>query len=132
MSADTTLPEQEIAEIDRLEEERWAALVMPDTAKLAELFDDEMVYTHSNGMPDSKATYVANIGAGTYRYSRIDREDVRIRLFGATAVVTGRARIVSALEAGEFKVVARFSAVWAHNGGRWRFVCWHACPDTTV
>lgn len=122
----------EVAKIGQLEEARWAALVAPDTEKLAELFDDDMVYTHSNGMPDSKPSYLTHLGAGTYRYSRIDREDVQIRLFGATAVVTGRARIISALKDGEFKVVARFSAVWARNGGRWRFVCWHACPDTTA
>lgn len=114
--------------VQALEERRWTALTSSDTAALRELFADDMAYTHSNAMVDTKDSYLAAIDDGRVAYTSVDRSDEVVRTFGSTAVVTGRA-VIGALAGGRpVQTVARYSAVWARPDGDWRFVCWHATP----
>ena len=114
--------------VQALEERRWTALTSSDTAALRELFADDMAYTHSNAMVDTKDSYLAAIDDGRVAYTSVDRSEEVIRTFGATAVVTGRA-VIGALAGGRpVQTVARYTAVWARPDGDWRFVCWHATP----
>jgi len=115
------------AEISRLEEQRWNALTSGDVSALRGLFDDAMSYTHSNGMLDTKQSYLGALESGVFSYVDVTRSDQLIRTFGNTAVVTGKAVIESVAAAMKIQTVARYSAVWAKADGiRWQFVCWHA------
>jgi len=41
-----------------LEDARWRALLSNDVAELDELFSDDLSYTHSNAMMDTKSSYL--------------------------------------------------------------------------
>lgn len=118
----------DLNQVLQLEDDRWAALTSADVPRLEAIFDDEMFYTHSNGMVDAKSTYLDALGSGRYRYSTVQTRDVEARAFGSTVAVTGRATIVSALADREVRVESRYSAIWSRGTGGWRLVCWHSCP----
>lgn len=81
------------AQVLELERRRWEALVASDTGTLHELFAEGMAYTHSNALVDTKSSYIKSIEDGAVSYVGVDSSDEEIRVFGGTAVVTGRAVI---------------------------------------
>ncbi|GAA3983815.1 nuclear transport factor 2 family protein [Thermobifida alba] len=117
------------AEILELERRRWAALVDADTAVLRQLFSERMSYTHSNAMVDTRESYLGALEDGTVAYVAVDVADEQVRVFDATAVVTGSAVIDARAGGRDLRTHARYSAVWARQDGRWSFVCWHSTPQ---
>ena len=111
-----------------LEQRRWRALVAGDLEELDRLFDDAMVYTHSNGMVDSKQSYLGALRDGVFRYVDIDVQEAVPHEYGGTVVVTGTALATSESAHGRLVSPLRYSGVWAETDGEWRFVAWHSCP----
>jgi ketosteroid isomerase-like protein len=119
---------QTLSPVLDLEQQRWNALVAGDLEALDHLFDDAMVYIHSNGMVDSKQSYLGALRDGVYRYVDIDVQEAVPHEFGGTAVVTGTAVATSESAHGRLVSPLRYTGVWAESDGRWRFVAWHSCP----
>jgi ketosteroid isomerase-like protein len=114
--------------VAHLEQRRWQALVAGDLAELDRLFADDMTYTHSNGMVDTKKSYLGALRDGVFRYVDIDVDEPTSRDFGGTVVVTGRAVATSESAHGRLVSPLRYTGVWSEHGGDWRFVAWHSCP----
>jgi len=111
-----------------LEQRRWRALVAGDLEELDRLFADDLTYTHSNGMVDTKQSYLGALRDGVFRYLDIDVDEPTSHDFGSTVVVTGRAVPTSESADGRLVSPLRYTAVWAERDGEWRFVAWHSCP----
>src|SRR5574342_417445 len=70
-------------------EQRWEdALIYSDVAALERIYDDSLIYTHSNGGVDNKSAYVGNIKSGVTKYQSMKRDDIKISVYGNTALVT--------------------------------------------
>ena len=67
----------------------------------------------------------ADIDAGKFKIDHYSYDDVRIRIYGNTAVVTGQAITMGRHEDKEFKWNLRFTNVWVKREGRWRRVAFH-------
>lgn len=110
-----------------LERQRWDAFVENDLVGLDRLFADGLTYTHSNGMVDTKTTYLDALRNGVFRYTAVDLQDQQSRAYGETAIVTAQARVTTESKAGELVTNLRYTAVWAPVDGTWQFVSWHSC-----
>lgn len=115
-----------VDEILELEERRWAALTSSDVATLTSMYSPDLAYTHSNGMVDSRESYLAPIASGQVHYRAVRRSDVRVQRHGDVAVVTGRADMDVDAGGGHLHPAMRYSAVWARADGPWQLICWHA------
>jgi ketosteroid isomerase-like protein len=80
-------------EILTLEDKRYAAMCSGDFAALEAMLHDELLYTHSSGLTDTKATWLTSLRSGKTKYKSAACSDRRVRLAGDTALVTGRAAI---------------------------------------
>ena len=80
-------------EILALEDKRYAAMCGGDFAALEAMLHDELLYTHSSGLTDTKATWLASLRSGKTKYKSAVCSDRKVRLVGDTALVTGRAAI---------------------------------------
>ena len=78
------------ATIRALEERRYRAMCEADMAALDELLADSLVYTHSNALADTKASYLAGIRGKKWNYRKIERPVEEIQIHGDCAVVTGQ------------------------------------------
>lgn len=114
--------------VAELEQRRWHALVAGDLDELDRLFADGMSYTHSNGMVDTKQSYLGALRDGVFRYVDIDVQEPSSREFGTTVVVTGTAVATSESAGGRLVSPLRYTGVWAEQADGWRFVAWHSCP----
>lgn len=117
-----------VAEIEQLEDRRWEAQIAPDLEALAALLDDELSYTHSNSLVDTKSSYLAAIEQKVFDYRNQERSDVRTVVVGDTALATGRVVIDVVAGGRELQLTARYSAVWTRRADGWRFLCWQSTP----
>src|ERR1043165_3195766 len=79
--------------IRKLEDQRYAAMCAADAATLEKLLADTLVYTHSYGGADSKASHLDGIRAKKWQSRKIERPREDIQLHGDCAIITGQVRI---------------------------------------
>ena len=106
-------------EILQLEKQRTDAILAKDRAALGKLFDDELVYIHSSGRLDTKASYIDNMKSGKSNYRGFTYSNVKVRRYGDCAIVSGDVII----EASN-RLDLRFTNVWSKAGGQWKNVHW--------
>lgn len=113
-------------EILALEDRRCAAMTGRDADALAALLHDDLVYTHSSAVVDDKASYVESIRSGRTRYHSIRRTDQRVRAYGDTAFVTGRAEIEVDVDGQHKSLRLRYLDAWTRTREGWKFVAWQS------
>ena len=102
------MADSRIADVSAMEERRCLALTSQDYDALAGLIHDDLMYTHSNAMFDTKASLLQALRAGDFRYRRIDRSDIRMNAFGDTVHVTGIADMDADLRGQPVKARVRY------------------------
>ncbi len=124
----TTSDEDPGSLIRSLEDERYAAMLAGDLAALDRLLSARLVYTHSSGGRDTKASYLDRVRARAFVYESIEHPVDQVILAGGAAVVigamTGRVHM-----SGELRTLRNTAcAVWMDEGGDWRLVAYQATP----
>jgi ketosteroid isomerase-like protein len=117
------------ATIRGLEDRRFKAMCDADAAALQELLADTLVYTHSYGGADSKASYMDGIRSKKWQYKKIERPKENIDVYGdACVVVHGQVRI-ELMADGKPKVLNSASTdVWVKGPKGWQMVAWQSTP----
>jgi ketosteroid isomerase-like protein len=99
-----------------------------DANTLETLLGDGLVYTHSSGSFDTKATYLEGVRAKTVIYRNIDRLQEQIQVYGDTAVVNGSAHI-DVLVGGVPRLAnLRYLSVWVKEAHGWHTVAFQSTP----
>lgn len=114
--------QESAAEIQRLEDERYAAMVAGDVNTLERLLDDELVYMHSSGIADSKESYLRGLREGVWDYQRVGRTEQAVKLTGDTGLVFNRLAISIKVRGVQKELDTRALAVWVRRAGGWRLV----------
>ncbi len=114
--------ESDIAEIERLEDRRYAAMLAADTLALAPLLHDDLVYMHSTGGRDTKASYLAALGNGTAVYRKVTRDDQTVLVHNDMALVFNRLEADVEIRGKAHRLDNRLLAVWARDGSTWRMI----------
>jgi ketosteroid isomerase-like protein len=114
------------------EREFFAALIAGDAGALdAVLADDFILIDVMSGGENTKAAMLAAVEAGQITFGAIEAADPRVRLYGTTAIITGRTRMTGALAGMPFTVASRYTHVLVQDGGRWRLVSAQGTPITS-
>ena len=82
------------------------------------LAEDYMAITPL-GQVITKGDTIAARRSGQLRYESIEINDVVVRLYGNTAIVTARANVKGVDLGEEFNGAYRFTRVWVRRNGRW-------------
>ncbi len=113
-------------EIRQLETRRLRAMVEVDTAALDKILADDLTYTHSSGQVDTKAQFIASLKSGQLRYESVTTDEVKVRVDGDAAVVTGRGMMKVKAGDRELNMPIRFTDVYVKRRGRWQMVAWQS------
>jgi ketosteroid isomerase-like protein len=113
-------------EILALEERRYAAMVAADMGALDALVHEDLVYTHSSGVVDGKASWLESMRSGRTRYKNVKRADEKVRVHGDAALVTGRATLEVEIGGQPRTLQLRYLNVWLRSGGGWKFAAWQS------
>ena len=113
-------------EILAIERQRFAAQVRKDMAFLHRVLGDDLIYTHSSGIVDSKASFIESIASGRLDYREATPERLEARVFGDVAVLTGAARIRVQVKDQPLALHIRFTDVYVKRLIGWQMVAWQA------
>src|ERR1700682_4539381 len=114
-------------ELRLAEQSRVEALVNSDVPRLEKLLGDDLTYTHSTGIKESKAEFIHRIPSGDLKYASIQHDnEVSVRLYGDTGVLTGTSRVKVRARGQTLNLHIRFTEVWVKRGGSWQLAAWQA------
>ena len=108
------------------ETRRYAAMIAADVRALDVLLGDDLTYTHSTGRVDGKEQFLESLKTGQLKYKSIDRQDVRVKVYGDTAVVTGEAHMKVEAGGNALDLPVRFTDVYVKAAGGWQMVAWQS------
>jgi uncharacterized protein (TIGR02246 family) len=111
---------------EKADRARFEAMIKADTAGLTDLLSADLTYVHSSGVLESRDEYVEAIRSGKYKYKKVDLEDVKVRAYGDTALVSGKATIDVTSSGNDVHSVLRFLDVWVKQDGKWRMAAWQS------
>jgi hypothetical protein len=103
---------------------RMAAVIARDVAALEPLVADELYYCHANADVEDKASYLATVRTGRVRWMSMKAEDMKARVYGGTAVITGvlRQMIGTETQTQPIPLVIRSIEVYVQRNGHWQLV----------
>jgi ketosteroid isomerase-like protein len=111
-----------VSAIERLENDRYAAMLGKDVAALERLLHADLVYMHSSGVSDTKASYTAGLANGIWDYKRIERLEQTVKVHGDLALVFNRLSISMVIRGVPKELDNRALAVWVSDKSAWRLI----------
>jgi len=116
-------------ELIRLEQQLTDALVRYDVRTVDTLWADDLVFIGLNGRPFSKQERLsglkAPVASSAATVVAATNDQVKVRLFGETAVVTLLAVWTTRTHSGESRDRFMTTHVWTKERGQWRLVSAH-------
>jgi ketosteroid isomerase-like protein len=110
----------------QVERDRFAAMVSGDLEVLEEILSDDLVYTHSSGISESKTEFLQLLQSGDLRYDSIRPLTLNIRVKRGWAVVNGTLKIKARAFQQSVQATMAYTAVYERQRGRWRLVSWQS------
>jgi len=118
----TTSTEQAVQQQDQ---ERIRAQITADTLALRRIYADDFLGIGPTGVVRNKAEVIADFTSHSLSYQSITTAEVRVRVYGNTAVETGRSTMVGQDRGKPVPRDNRFTRVWVMTAGRWQLVANH-------
>jgi ketosteroid isomerase-like protein len=106
-------------EIAKVEQERNRAIVTGDVAALDRMTSQDYTFITQRGELRSKAEIIDGFSSGSFKYGAREVSDLKVRVYGDTAVVTGRAIQKGTENAKDYSGENRFTRVYVKQEGRW-------------
>ena len=110
------------AQIEAVEDQRFDAVQAGDTAALAPLLHDRLVYMHSSGVADTKQSYLVGLQDGTWVYRSAKRSEQRIEVQDDVGLVFNRLHLDLLVKGKPRAIDARALSVWIRSDGKWRLI----------
>jgi len=117
-----------LANVKAADAARISAMKSPTSDALHIIFSDDLRYAHSNGVVDTKASFIDILTTGKTKYVSYDYEEQNFTFPAPSlALMSGRAHVKALTATGEMDAVLGFLAVWREEKGQWRFLSWQSC-----
>jgi len=108
------------------ETQRFAAQVSQDFGILENVLADDLVYVHSSGLVDTKASFIKSIKDGKLKYLQMTAEEMKVRVYGKTAIITGTCAAKLLSNAQELNLRFRYTDMYVKRKGNWQLVSWQS------
>src|SRR5256885_10477029 len=105
-------------QIKKMEKDRAAAVVKGDVATLEGLTSDDYTFINANGQLSDKATTMNGIKTGNIKLTANEISDLKVRVYGSTAVVTGKSDAKGTIGGRELKGPGMVTRVYVKKHGK--------------
>jgi len=109
-------------ELKKLETDRAAAAVKGDVATLEKQTSDDYTFINLYGQMSDKSQMVSNFKTGRTKITSNEVSDMKVRVYGNTAVITGKADVAVTMAGKDTKGQIMFTRVYVKKGGSWQSV----------
>jgi ketosteroid isomerase-like protein len=128
LAATSSAPQQQSESASKILalEDKWnEAYKQGDVATMNSLLTDDFIITVEDGTTFSKAGYIAHCGDTDNRVLISEMSDLKVRMHGNTAIVTGAYHEKGTSKGRPYEYHDRLTDVWMMIDGRWRVVASH-------
>lgn len=110
-----------VAQIERLEQERYYQLINSNWVGFGSLLAEEFFYNEANGKSVSKNEYIEALRSGALKVQPVIRQEWTIRQYGDVVIVTGITD-VDGRSIGDTILQYRYLHVWHQRDNEWKLV----------
>jgi len=114
--------ESKLVVLERLWNE---AQVGRDSASLDALVAERFINTEYDGEVSDKAKFLSDIKDPLFKPTVASIQNVKVNLFGETAVITGVYRTKGTYQGKPYDHLGRFTDTWISENGKWQCVASH-------
>jgi ketosteroid isomerase-like protein len=111
--------------IRKLDNERIQAQIHADATALDRIYAADFIGVGPSGTVRTKPQVISDFTSGDLTFQSITTDDVQVRVYGNTAVETGRSTMNGQDKGKTVPRDTRFTRVWIKQQGRWRLVANH-------
>ncbi len=109
-------------ELTQLVKDLNAALVKADIAFLERVLAQDYVHYRPHGDVENRAQYLQDRKDGRVDFESLEADDIKVRFYGDTAIVTYRSRAKGKDQYGAIDEQRRWTRVFVRRNGRWQLV----------
>lgn len=109
-------------EVLKVNKEYDVAVVKLDAAALERILADDYMYTDTDGSISNKMQEIQLIKSGDITFESGISDDVKVRVYGNTATVTGRWTSKGKYKSWTFDEKDRYTTFYVKRNGRWQLV----------
>jgi ketosteroid isomerase-like protein len=113
-------------EIEGLELDWRQAQLSNNVTEVDRLLADDYLGISANGTLETKADELTRRRSGSLRITQLDLSDIKVRIYGDTAVVTSKADLVGKNGDRDISGRYRYTRVYSNKDGQWRIVSFEA------
>lgn len=110
----------------KVEHERAEAQIQRNFTALDRLMGDDLTYTHASGITQTKAEILGELRSGKLIYKSINNTGVKPRVYGHTAVLTGRSDMTVTHYGKTLNLSLLFIEVDVDRNGQWQMVAYQS------
>ena len=114
--------DKSIEHLLQLEKEFQQAIVENNAEAIERFIADDWIIVDADGKIIEKDEFLAVIRSGVLTHDTMRLDDPRVRIYGETGVVTGRAISAGKYMGAEFTTLERSTDVFVRIDGQWRCV----------
>lgn len=114
--------------ITQMENQRRESFLKGDAAYFERVLAEDYSGTGRNGEVTNKAQSVANVKSGSPSFESFSYDDVNVRVYGNTAVVTGRATVKGRDRGQDISGQTHYTRVYVKQPGGWQLVSHQITP----
>ena len=113
-----------------IERERYrcAALASRDVDAIADCLSEKLVFCHSSGSHETKASLVAKLSSGEIEYLSATSSDESVQMFDGICLLHSRFRAEVVVKGRQVSISNQSLSVWADEEGTWRQVAYQPTP----
>lgn len=123
---DTSTGDTRAAALRAAELERFEANVNADPKTLDRLLDDALEYTHSNGVFDTKKSFIESLTSGKLDYLAMKADIQSLRIKGDVGIIRGHAKVTVSDKGQPLDLELAYLDVWLWKDGRWQMTAWQS------
>jgi ketosteroid isomerase-like protein len=109
-------------ELSKLEKEFTQAIVKNDPDTIERFIADDWIIIDADGGIIDKERFLGAIKSGALTHEMMEADNIRIRIYGESAVVTGLIRTKGKFMGQDFSTHERATDVFVRDDGRWQCV----------
>ena len=113
-------------EIEALELDWRQAQLTNNVSAVDRRLADYYLGISANGTLETKADELTRRRSGTLRITQLDLSDIKVRIYGDTAVVTSKAELVGKNGDRDISGRFRYTRVYSNRDGQWKIVSFEA------
>ena len=111
--------------IRNLDNERIQAQIHADATALDRIYATDFIGIGPSGTVRTKTQVLSDFTSGDLKFQSITTDGVQVRVYGNTAVETGRSTMIGQDKGRTVPRDNRFTRVWVKQQGHWRLVANH-------